>query len=87
MGKNHVLEFRAGPVAYEEIRRHGFSAEQVGAILGASGGPKWLVLSQVDRVIVDKLLPAVYDPAAIQTNAVDARVNDIAINFGLKFSF
>jgi len=32
-------------------------------------------------------LPAVYDPAAIETNPVDARVNDIAINFGLKFSF
>ena len=32
-------------------------------------------------------LPAVYDPAAIQTNPVDARVNDIAINFGIKFSF
>ena len=32
-------------------------------------------------------LPAFYDPAAIQTAPVDARVNDIAINFGLKFSF
>lgn len=37
--------------------------------------------------ILGLFLPAVYDPAAIQTNAVDARVNDIAINFGLKFSF
>ena len=37
--------------------------------------------------ILGLLLPAVYDPAAIQTNSVDARINDIAINFGLKFSF
>ena len=37
--------------------------------------------------ILGLLLPAVYDPAAIQTNPVDARVNDIAIDFGLKFSF
>jgi len=32
-------------------------------------------------------LPAVYDPAAIETNPVAAKVNDIAINFGLKFAF
>ena len=72
MGKNHVLEFRAGPVAYEEIRRHGFSAEQVGAILGASGGPKWLVLSQVDRVIVDKLLPALKQPVHLLGSSIGA---------------
>ena len=32
-------------------------------------------------------LPAFYDPAAIETAPVAARVNDIALNFGLKFSF
>jgi hypothetical protein len=37
--------------------------------------------------ILGLLLPAVYDPAAIQTKPVDAQINDIAINFGLKFSF
>lgn len=37
--------------------------------------------------ILGLLLPAFYDPAAIETNPVAARVNDIDINFGLKFSF
>lgn len=37
--------------------------------------------------ILGLLLPAVYDPEAIQTAPVSARVNDIAINFGLKFAF
>jgi hypothetical protein len=37
--------------------------------------------------ILGLLLPATYDPAAIETNPANARVNDIAINFGLKFSF
>ncbi len=37
--------------------------------------------------ILGFLLPAEYDPDAIQTTPVAARVNDIDINFGLKFSF
>jgi len=67
-----LLEFRAGPVAYQEIRQHGFSADQVGAILGASGGPKWLVLSQVDRVIVEKLLPALKAPVHLLGSSIGA---------------
>ena len=71
-GKNHLLEFRAGPGAYEDIRRQGFSAGRVGAILGASGGPKWLVLSQVDRVIVQKLLPALRGPVHLLGSSIGA---------------
>ena len=37
--------------------------------------------------ILGLTIPAFYDPAAIATSPVSARVNDIAINFGLKFSF
>ncbi len=37
--------------------------------------------------ILGLILPAFYDPAAIQTNPVAARINDVDINFGLKFSF
>jgi hypothetical protein len=71
-GNNNYLEFRAGPGAYEEIRRRGFSAEQVGTILGASGGPKWLVLSQIDRVIVQKLLPALRQPVHLLGSSIGA---------------
>jgi len=57
-----VLRFRAGPGAFREIRENGFSPEQIGAIAGASGGAKWLVLSQLDRVIIQRILPALVRP-------------------------
>ncbi len=56
------LEFLAGPEAYESIRRDGFSPARIGAIAGASGGAKWLVLSQIDRVILRDLLPQLEAP-------------------------
>jgi|GEM_PF-5605763 len=43
--KSRALVFKAGKSAYDEIRRHGFSEETIGTIVGASGGAKWLVLS------------------------------------------
>jgi len=62
VNKNHSLLFKAGPAAFAEVRKHGFSAERIGTIAGASGGAKWLVLSQVDRVIVDRILPKLKGP-------------------------
>ena len=44
------------------ISRDGFSAGQIGSIAGASGGAKWLVLSQVDRAIIERILPALQAP-------------------------
>jgi len=32
------LTFRAGPGAFDSIRRHGFAPERIGTIAGASGG-------------------------------------------------
>ena len=57
MKKNRPLLFKAGPAAFEDIQKHGFSANRVGTIAGASGGAKWLVLSQLDRVIAERILP------------------------------
>ncbi len=56
------LVFKAGPGAFETIRRHGFAAEQIGTIAGASGGAKWLVLSQLDRCILQTLVPKLVGP-------------------------
>ncbi len=60
--KSNALLFQAGPGAYKDIREQGFSAERIGTIAGASGGAKWLVLSQVDRVIADRILPKLDGP-------------------------
>lgn len=59
---SHHLIFRAGRGALESIQRHGFAAERIGTLAGASGGAKWLVLSQLDRCILKTLVPKLLGP-------------------------
>jgi hypothetical protein len=56
------LVFKAGPGAYESIKQHGFAPEQIGTFAGASGGAKWLVLSQLDRCILRSIVPKLVGP-------------------------
>jgi len=56
------LVFSAGPAALAEIRQHGFDPARIGTLAGASGGAKWLVLSQLDRVIARRILPRLVAP-------------------------
>ncbi len=44
------------------MRTHGFDISTVGTIAGASGGAKWLVLSQLDRAILSNLVPQFTSP-------------------------
>lgn len=67
-----VLQFRAGPGAYDDIRRRGFAIERIGTLAGASGGAKWLVLSQLDRVIAERVLPAVAGPLHLIGSSIGA---------------
>ena len=57
-----ALLFKAGPEAYRSIRDDGFAEERIGTLVGASGGAKWLVLSQLDRVILTRILPRIQHP-------------------------
>jgi hypothetical protein len=45
------LVFLAGKKAFSKIKEEGLKPEMVRVIAGAAGGPKWLVLSHLDRVI------------------------------------
>ena len=45
------LALYAGPKAMDIISRQGLRPEMVKAVLGAAGGPKWLVLHGLDRAI------------------------------------
>ncbi|MCP4301172.1 MAG: patatin-like phospholipase family protein [Gammaproteobacteria bacterium] len=56
------MTFRAGVGALRSIRKHGFDASSVGTIAGASGGAKWLVLSQLDRAILQNVVPNMTGP-------------------------
>ena len=45
------LEFIAGSKAYSIIKESGLKPEMVRVVAGAAGGPKWLVLSRLDRAV------------------------------------
>ena len=66
------LVFKAGPGAFDTIRKHGFSPEQIGTIAGASGGAKWLVLSQLDRVILGSIVPRLEGPVHLIGSSIGA---------------
>jgi hypothetical protein len=60
--KQTSLIFRAGAGALDSVRRQGFDISSVGTIAGASGGAKWLVLSQLDRAILQNVVPKMTGP-------------------------
>ena len=70
--KTNWLLFKAGPSAYRDIKQRGFAEERIGTIAGASGGAKWLVLSQLDRVIVERLLPSLSGPVHLIGSSIGA---------------
>lgn len=45
------LHVAAGPAARRHLQRNGLQLQDIRAMLGASGGPKWLVLNRLDRVL------------------------------------
>ncbi len=56
MDINATLSLRAGTDALAHIRRNGFERDDIGALAGAAGGPKWLILSHLDRYIFGEWL-------------------------------
>jgi hypothetical protein len=67
-----TLLFKAGPGATRQIRQNGFDPAQIGTIAGASGGAKWLALSQLDRVIIQRILPALVGPVHLIGSSIGA---------------
>jgi hypothetical protein len=53
---NRQLTIYAGQTALRHIRDKGLSPEDVSVIVGAAGGPKWLVLNHLDRMIFSSWL-------------------------------
>jgi hypothetical protein len=51
-----TIQLFAGKKAYNTIRNRGLDPDSVRVILGAAGGPKWLVLDGLDRAIFFSLL-------------------------------
>ena len=55
MGRMRALTIRAGGRARARLREGGIHAEDVAILVGASGGPKWLVLNGLDRYLFGEL--------------------------------
>jgi hypothetical protein len=72
LGNKPVLVFKAGQGAMEMIRRDGFSPQQIGTIAGASGGAKWLAISQIDRVVIQRILPELVTPVHLIGSSIGA---------------
>lgn len=72
MTRTGSLSFRAGPGALQAITEHGFSPEMVGTLAGASGGAKWLVLSKLDRVVADTIIPGLRGPVYLIGSSIGA---------------
>lgn len=70
--KTNNLVFKAGPGALDIIRRHGFALNRIGTIAGASGGAKWLVLSQLDRAIIANIHPSLESPVHLVGTSIGA---------------
>jgi len=68
----HNLVFKAGAGALESVRRHGFAPERIGGLAGASGGAKWLVLSQLDRCILETIVPKLVGPVHLIGSSIGA---------------
>ncbi len=49
------MTVRAGKKAFARIRERGFSLDDAAVIAGAAGGPKWLILSGLDRELCSAL--------------------------------
>ena len=69
---SNKLVFRAGPGAFDSIRQHGFAPDRIGTIAGASGGAKWLVLSQLDRVVLGSIVPRLAGPVHLIGSSIGA---------------
>lgn len=54
-----AIDIYAGRDAYRHIENHGLKPADVHTIIGASGGPKWFVLSHLDRYLTRHWLPQI----------------------------
>jgi len=56
------LDIYAGPSAFRQLQEQGWNIDLFGLLLGASGGPKWLSLCQLDMALNETLLSQLKTP-------------------------
>ena len=66
------LTVKAGKGALKSVKTDGFDISSIGTIAGASGGAKWLVLSQLDRAILSNVVPKLQGPVHLLGTSIGA---------------
>ena len=64
------LQILAGKKAYAEIQQHGLRPERIKLMVGASGGPKWLMLSRLDQYLSEHFLPKITQPISLLGSSI-----------------
>lgn len=62
---DRILCLRAGPEARAQIAANGVQPELFGSLIGASGGPKWLILAGLDRYLIGEFFRDRTTPLAL----------------------
>jgi hypothetical protein len=70
MTRASSLSILAGSDALAELRDGGLKPERIRSFVGASGGPKWLVLHGIDRVLFPWLLDRVKAPLHVVGSSI-----------------
>ncbi len=65
-----ALSVYVGRKAASEIEKHGWRPELFSLVLGASGGPKWLILSHLDRLLFGDFLQRGEHPFSVMGSSI-----------------
>ena len=65
-----ALSVYMGSEAAKTIGERGWQAAPFSTLIGASGGPKWLILSELDKVLGQALLPGLSEPIALMGSSI-----------------
>ncbi|WP_308909704.1 hypothetical protein [Pseudokordiimonas caeni] len=68
----HALRLIAGKTARRRIEENGLTPDLVRLVLGASGGPKWLVLKGLDQYVLGEWLPKAAQPIDLIGSSIGA---------------
>ena len=64
------LQILAGKKALAEIKQHGLRPERIKLMVGASGGPKWLMLSRLDQYLSEHFFPKASQPISLLGSSI-----------------
>lgn len=65
-----TIEILAGAKALEHIQQKGLNPSDIQLMVGASGGPKWLMLSRLDQYLAEHFLPKATQEIALVGSSI-----------------